>query len=229
MAKAESLLRWHHPQLGLIGPADFIPLAEETGLIIEIGDWVFRQTASYAAGLQRATPLQLSIRLSALQFQSDSHQIEEWLALLAQLDLAGQSLNIEITECLLLNAVTHVTAKLLSFRDAGIQVSLDDFGTGYSALSYLKRYDIDYLKIDPSFIQNLESDSNDLVLSEAIVIMAHKLGLKVIAEGVETEAQRQLLLSIGCDYGQGYLFSRPLPASKFEQLIARTAQGNELW
>lgn len=222
--KAESLLRWHHPQRGLISPADFIPLAEETGLIIEIGDWVFRQTASYAARLQLTTPLQLSINMSALQFQNDSHQIEEWLALLAQLDLGGQSLNIEITESLLLNAGTNVTAKLLSFRDAGIQVSLDDFGTGYSALSYLKRFDIDYLKIDQSFIQNLDSDSNDLVLSEAIVIMAHKLGLKVIAEGVETEAQRQLLLSIGCDYGQGYLFSRPMPASEFEQFIAWNTQ-----
>ncbi|MBC7184904.1 MAG: EAL domain-containing protein, partial [Marinobacter sp.] len=105
------------------------------------------------------------------------------------------------------------------FRDAGIQVAIDDFGVGYSALSYLKRFDIDYLKIDQSFIRNLGTEENDLALSEAIVIMAHKLGLQVIAEGVETETQRRLLLDIGCDCGQGYLFSRPLPADAFETFL----------
>ena len=108
---------------------------------------------------------------------------------------------------------------LLQFRDAGIQVALDDFGTGYSSLSYLKKFDIDYLKIDKSFVDHLSTDDSDVALCEAIIVMAHKLGLKVIAEGIETEAQRQILADAGCDYGQGYLFSRPVPPQEFEKLL----------
>ena len=126
---------------------------------------------------------------------------------------------IEITEGLLLDVDTDVTGKLLEFHDLGIQVAIDDFGTGYSALSYLKKYDIDYLKIDQSFVRNLATDHNDLVLSEAIIVMAHKLGLKVIAEGVETEVQCKLLAAAGCDYAQGYLFSRPVLAEEFTELL----------
>ena len=114
-----------------------------------------------------------------------------------------------------------ITDKLLAFRDAGIQVALDDFGTGYSSLSYLKKFDIDYIKIDQSFVRNWEADSSDLVLCQAIIIMAHKLGLKVVAEGVETEEQRQLLAIAGCDYGQGYLFSKPVSADDFSSLLSR--------
>lgn len=218
--KAESLLRWNHPTRGRIGPDEFIPLAEETGLIVGIGDWVLRQSAAWAAGWsRRGIPLQISVNMSPVQFQSDALVIDDWLAYLRTLELSPQQINVEITEGLLLNAMPAVTNKLLRFRDAGIQVSIDDFGTGYSALSYLKRFDIDFLKIDQSFISHLESDANNLALCEAIVMMAHKLGLKVIAEGVETEAQRQALLGIGCDYGQGYLFSRALPAGEFETYL----------
>ena len=127
-------------------------------------------------------------------------------------DRTGRNLAIEITEGLLLNRDDHTVRKLLQFRDAGIQVAIDDFGTGYSALSYLKKFDIDYLKIDPSFVRNMASDPADLALCEAIVVMAHKLGLKVIAEGVETRRQQELLAQIGCDLGQGYLFAKPMPA-----------------
>ena len=127
---------------------------------------------------------------------------------------------IEITESLLLDVATVVSDKLLALRDAGIQVALDDFGTGYSSLSYLKKYDIDYLKIDQTFIRNLTPGSSDLALCEAIIVMAHKLNLKVIAEGVETEEQRQLMLAAGCDYAQGYLFARPMPAHEFEAWLA---------
>jgi sensor c-di-GMP phosphodiesterase-like protein len=126
---------------------------------------------------------------------------------------------IEITEGLLLKAAVGVTEKLFKFRDAGIQVAIDDFGTGYSSLSYLKKFDIDYLKIDKSFVDNLETDVNDMALSEAIIVMAHKLGLEVIAEGIETEAQRKLLSQAGCNYGQGYLFSKALSAEKFEAFL----------
>jgi len=136
-----------------------------------------------------------------------------------ELGLPGNSLVVEITEGLLLDASEHVSARLLEFRDAGIQVSLDDFGTGYSSLSYLKKFDIDYLKIDKSFVANLSAGSDDLVLCEAIIVMAHKLGIKVIAEGVETAVQRDLLLAAGCDFGQGYFFSQPINAEEFERLL----------
>ncbi|WP_157755397.1 EAL domain-containing protein [Marinobacter salinus] len=223
ITKAEALIRWNHPERGMVSPAEFIPLAEETGLIVEIGDWVFREAAAKAKQWCDLfnTGFQISVNISPVQFQSDALDITEWLAYLKDLGVEEQHLSIEITEGLLLNASTDVTDKLLRFRDAGIQVAIDDFGVGYSALSYLKRFDIDYLKIDQSFIRNLETDQNDLALSEAIVIMAHKLGLKVIAEGVETEEQLRLLLEIGCDNGQGYLFSRPLPAAKFEDFLRK--------
>lgn len=222
ISRAEALIRWNHPERGMISPADFIPLAEETGLIVGIGDWVFREAATKAKRWCELfdTALQISVNMSPVQFQSDVLNITDWLAYLQTIELEEKYLSIEITEGLLLNASDDVKDKLLRFRDAGIQVAIDDFGVGYSALSYLKRFDIDYLKIDQSFIQNLDTDQNDLVLSEAIVMMAHRLGLTVIAEGVETEAQRRLLLKIGCDFGQGYLFSKPLPASEFEGFLA---------
>jgi EAL domain-containing protein (putative c-di-GMP-specific phosphodiesterase class I) len=138
---------------------------------------------------------------------------------LQELGLPGQSIAIEITEGLLLNENSDVTGKLLEFRDAGMQISIDDFGTGYSSLSYLKKFNIDYLKIDRSFVHDLATNPNDMALSEAIIVMAHKLGLKVIAEGVETEAQRVLLAQAGCDYAQGYLFSKPVSAEEFETLF----------
>ncbi len=218
ICKAEALIRWHHPERGMISPAEFIPLAEESGLIVSIGDWVFREAAATAKRWCELFnhELQISLNMSPLQFQSNQLNIEHWLAYLQTIKLDARFLSIEITEGLLLNANDDVKNKLLQFRDAGIEVAIDDFGVGYSALSYLRHLDIDQLKIDRSFIQNLDTAQSDLVLTEAIVIMAQKLGLKVIAEGIETEAQRQLLLDIGCDYGQGYLFSRPLPAAAFE-------------
>jgi EAL domain-containing protein (putative c-di-GMP-specific phosphodiesterase class I) len=133
--------------------------------------------------------------------------------------LLGDCIAVEITEGLLLDASSIVSEKLLAFRDAGIQVSIDDFGTGYSSLSYLKKFDIDYLKIDQMIVANLSANSTEMALCEAMILMAHKLGLKVIAEGIETQEQRDLLLHAGCDYGQGYLFSKPMPAKDFEKLF----------
>ena len=219
--KAEALLRWQHPGRGLISPMDFILLAEETGLINEIGDWVFKESVHCA---KRWSDLferdfQISVNVSPVQFLSGDSFFDAWDAYLRDIDLAGHNMVIEITESLLLKAATGVTDRLIRFRDAGIQVAIDDFGTGYSSLSYLKKFDIDYLKIDKSFVDNLETDINDMVLSEAIIVMAHKLGLKVIAEGVENESQRKILADAGCDYAQGYLFSVPLPEEKFEALL----------
>jgi diguanylate cyclase (GGDEF)-like protein/PAS domain S-box-containing protein len=220
--KAEALLRWQHPERGLISPVEFIPIAEQTGMILEIGDWVFRQAAQQVRHW-RATHdprFQISVNASPVQFHSeDGHGVRTWVSHLRHLGLPGSGICFEITEGLLLDTMPIVKTRLLEFRDAGIQVSLDDFGTGYSSLSYLKKFDIDYIKIDRSFVSNLESDPDDRILCEAIIVMAHKLGLKVIAEGVETEGQRRLLAEAGCDYVQGFLLAMPAPADEVKLQI----------
>lgn len=216
--KAEALIRWHHPERGLVSPAEFIPIAEDTGLIIEIGNWVFEQAAKQSAFWRDTfgVEIQISINKSPVQFRDEGDSFEKWIVQLKELNLSSNGICVEITEGLLLDASMGVSEKLLAYRDAGIQVSLDDFGTGYSSLAYLKKFDIDYLKIDQSFTRNLETDSNDVTLCEAIIVMAHKLGMKVIAEGVETIEQQQILSEAGCDYGQGYLFSKPITSAEFE-------------
>jgi diguanylate cyclase (GGDEF)-like protein/PAS domain S-box-containing protein len=219
--KAEALIRWNHPQRGLVSPLEFIPLAESSGLIVEIGEWVFREAARWVQQWRREyhPDFQISVNQSPLEFQREGASYDGWLQHLQSLALPGQSLVVEITEGLLLDASNAVSNRLLQLRDAGIQVALDDFGTGYSSLSYLKKFDIDYLKIDRSFTRNLAPDSSDMALSEAIIVMAHKLDLKVIAEGVETPEQRDLLAAAGCDYGQGYLFAKPMPATQFDAFL----------
>jgi diguanylate cyclase (GGDEF)-like protein/PAS domain S-box-containing protein len=222
IAKAEALLRWHHHEHGFISPLEFIPLAEETGLIDKIGDWVFRQSTEKAKlwSDQYSNQFQISVNLSPMQFKLDNHLlITEWDNYLQEIELPGQNVVVEITEGLLLNAESGVIDKLHWLRDAGIQVAIDDFGTGYSSLSYLKIFDIDYLKIDKSFVNNLENNANDITLVDAIILMAHTLGLKVIAEGVETVEQKKILTDAGCDFAQGYLFSKPVPADAFEDIL----------
>ncbi|WP_311196840.1 EAL domain-containing protein [Rugamonas apoptosis] len=223
--KAEALIRWNHPQRGMVSPLEFIPLAEASGLIIEIGSWVLRESVQWVRRWrsEHHPEFQVSVNQSPLEFQREDGSYQAWLGELQALDLPGQSVVVEITEGLLLDANSAVSNKLLQLRDAGIQVALDDFGTGYSSLSYLKKFDIDYLKIDRSFTRNLAPESSDMALSDAIIVMAHKLGLRVIAEGVETAEQRELLLAAGCDYGQGYLFARPMPADQFDALLKAQA------
>lgn len=217
--KAEALIRWKHPERGIISPAEFIPIAEETHLIKDIGNWVFQQASLQVACWQMAygSDFQVSINQSPVQFHGESSK--HWVSHLQGMGLAGHSIVVEITEGLLLDASEPVSQQLLVYRDAGIQVAIDDFGTGYSSLSYLKKFDIDYLKIDQSFVRNLTPDSSDLVLCEAIITMAHRLGMNVIAEGVETQQQCDLLKQAGCDYAQGYLFSRPLSADIFTDFM----------
>ncbi len=221
IAKAEALLRWKHPKWGLVSPMEFIRLAEETGMIVEIGDWAFREAARWASRWVGLSPdgFRIGVNVSAAQFHSNDGKIETWFDYLQELGHSGHNVTIEITESLLLNADSEITDKLTRLRSAGIQVAIDDFGTGYSALSYLKKFDIDYLKIDQSFVRELATDPSDMALSEAIIVMAHKLGIKVIAEGVETEEQHNILAEAGCDYAQGYLYSYPLPASEFENCL----------
>jgi diguanylate cyclase (GGDEF)-like protein/PAS domain S-box-containing protein len=221
--KAEALIRWEHPKRGLVSPAMFIPIAESSGLIVDIGEWVFQQAANQVRKW-RATlhpDFQISVNRSPVQFHHDDSGQASWGLQLQAMGLPGDSLVVEITEGLLLDTSDVVADQLLGMSDAGIQVSLDDFGTGYSSLAYLQKFDIDYIKIDQSFVRHLIADSTDHALCKAIIVMAHELGIKVIAEGVETELQRDLLRSAGCDYAQGYFFARPVPASEFEAMHQR--------
>lgn len=219
--KAEALIRWQHPSLGLVSPAEFIPVAEHTGLIHEIGEFAFLQSAQQVKLWQETydSNFQISVNVSPIQFNDKSGKYRSWKQQLAGLGLAGKSVIVEITEGLLLEASKNIQEKLLELRDADIQVALDDFGTGYSSLSYLIKFDIDYIKIDQSFVQNLTPGSESLALCEAMVVMAHKLHMLVVAEGVETIEQKDLLDKIGCDFAQGYLFSKPLTSSEFDRLL----------
>ncbi|MEO6625543.1 MAG: EAL domain-containing protein [Burkholderiaceae bacterium] len=226
--KAEALIRWQHPTRGTIDPSEFIPVAESSGLIVEIGEWVFHQAAAQA-GRWRAMhhpTFQVSVNKSPVQFHNDAGRQHTWVNHLKELGLGGDSVVVEITEGLLLDTSASVTEQLLQLRDAGIQVSLDDFGTGYSSLTYLQRFDIDFIKIDQSFVRHLIPECTELALCKAIIVMAHELGMQVIAEGVETASQRDLLAAAGCDFGQGYLFSRALPADEFDAFMQdRPASG----
>lgn len=218
--KAEALLRWQHPLRGTVSPAEFVPLAEEAGLIHEIGNWVFQTACEQVAEWRQSlnADFQICINKSPKQFMEPQH-IYDWVGWLKQLDLPSRAVMLEITEGLLLEGDAKAKEHLLIFRDAGIPVAIDDFGTGYSSLAYLNKFDIDFLKIDQTFINQLTPGSSDFVLCEAIIAMAHKLGLKVVAEGVETKAQLGLLVSVGCDFAQGYLFAKPMPAEQFEQMM----------
>jgi diguanylate cyclase (GGDEF)-like protein/PAS domain S-box-containing protein len=217
----EALLRWQHPDFGLVAPAEFIPLLEETGLIVPVGDWVFRTAceqlcAWHAAGWPR---LRMAVNLSPRQFQVAG------LAIMVERDLAAVGcdpdlIELEITENILLRHAADTLATLDALRALGVRLSIDDFGTGYSSLSYLRRYAIDTLKIDRSFVHDVPDDADGSAITSAIVSLAQNLKLDVIAEGVETEAQRDFLRERGCHVMQGYLFSRPLPAEEIPRLLA---------
>ncbi|HWU35649.1 MAG TPA: EAL domain-containing protein [Methylovorus sp.] len=218
--KAEALVRWKHPERGYVSPAEFIPLAESTGLINAIGDWVFKEAAVFAKALRAsyAPDFQISVNKSPIQFLTVGKL--DWSAFLTNLDLPGKAISVEITEGLLLQQSQDVHARIKKIRDSGMSISLDDFGTGYSSLSYLSSYEIDYLKIDRSFIINLTTSKKNQALCKAIITMAHELGYQVIAEGIETEQQLHLLADMGCDMGQGYFISRPLPQQDFVAWLA---------
>jgi diguanylate cyclase (GGDEF)-like protein/PAS domain S-box-containing protein len=222
ICKAEALLRWSHPERGMVGPAEFVSLAEDTGLIVPIGEWVFRQAAAQVKKWRDAYDgaFEISINKSPVQVRHNVGSQAAWPEHLQALGLPGSAVTVEITEGLLMNAESPVNEKLQAFHDAGIRIAIDDFGTGYSSLAYLRDFDVDYLKIDRSFIRDLEANRNHQTLCEAIIVMAHKLGMRVVAEGVESAVQRDLLLGFGCDFAQGYLFGRPVPPEEFERLLA---------
>ncbi|MFY0543967.1 bifunctional diguanylate cyclase/phosphodiesterase [Brevibacillus sp. H7] len=215
----EALLRWMHPELGVISPEEFIPLAEETGLITSIGEWVLRTACRQNKSWQLAgfPPVSVAVNLSSIQFEQD-----DLVAIIEQVlrdtGMDPHFLELEITESIAIQNIDHVVEKLLTLRKMGIHISIDDFGTGYSSLSYLKRFPIDSLKIDKAFVRDITEDAN---IPTAIIAMAHRLSLSVTAEGVETNEQLELLRKLRCNFLQGYLFSEPLPAHEFEQLLAK--------
>lgn len=219
--KAEALLRWLHPELGYISPDIFIPIAEDNGTIHEIGNWVFGEAVKQTGRIKTifGKDFQIAVNKSPVQFKGSKQVNRNWIALLDKVNLTAHNIVIEITEGLLMDIVGDMPEKLSEFRNIGFQIAIDDFGTGYSSLSYVKNFNVDYIKIDRSFIRNLSLNSTEFALCEAIIVMAHRLNIKVIAEGVETLHQRDLLTQIGCDYAQGYLFSKPVDAATFEQLL----------
>jgi len=216
----EALLRWNHPQKGMIPPGDFIPLAEETGLIERIGEWVLKTACMQNKKWQDAgyPPVQLSVNMSARQFRR-KNLAENIATILEKTGLGPEFLNIEITESIIMQDVDATIDKLRQLNEMGVSLSIDDFGTGYSSLNYLKLFKIDNLKIDRSFVFNITSHSCDAAIANTIIQLAHSLNLKVVAEGVETEEQLEVLKQHGCDLVQGFLFSRPLAAEDFVLLF----------
>lgn len=214
---AEALVRWDHPQRGRVSPADFIPAAEESGLIVPLGSWVLetacRQLAAWAAE-PTLSSLVVAVNVSARQFGHPDFVAQVKTAI-AGSGVNPQRLKLELTESLLVDNVEATIAKMTALKALGVSFALDDFGTGYSSLSYLKRLPLDQLKIDQSFVRDVLCDSNDAAIARTIVALGQSLGLSVIAEGVETEAQREFLAHHGCPLYQGYLFSRPVPAAEF--------------
>lgn len=219
----EALLRWMQPAMGMISPVKFIPLAEETGLIVPIGAWVLRAACAQnrAWQLQGLPPLRVAVNLSARQFADDDlHAII--VSILAETELAPEFLELEITESVTMDNPEHAAALLHRLKALGISLAIDDFGTGYSSLSYLKKFPIDNVKIDRSFIMNIPDDEDDIAITKAVIAMAHSLRLKVIAEGVESERHATFLREQGCDEAQGYLFGKPMPADEFTQMMLQS-------
>ena len=217
---AEALVRWLHPEKGLISPAEFIPAAEATGFIVQLGEWVLQTACRQMQVWEKAgfLGLRVAVNLSPRQFhQPDlSSRVAQ---ILAETGLEPSSLELELTESLMVEDAESAIATLQQLKNLGVSISIDDFGTGYSSLSYLAQYPFDTLKIDRCFITNITDGCTNAAIVKAIIEMAHSLCLKVIAEGVETEAEKDFLWRYKCDTMQGYLFSPPLPAADFEQLL----------
>jgi len=223
---AETLIRWEHPALGLVSPDAFIPMAEETGLIVPLGRWVLRtaceQLALWSTQPQMAA-ITLSINVSACEF-GHAEFVDGVLSVLEETGADPSRLKLELTESLLVYDIEDLGVKMETLKAAGVGFSLDDFGTGYSSLSRLKRLPLDQLKIDRNFIRNLLVDSKDVAVTRMVIALGESMGLNVIAEGVDSEEQRNALEQMGCFSYQGYLFSRPVPLLEFEGMIGRTPE-----
>lgn len=219
VCKAEALIRWNHPLRGIVSPFEFISVAEETGLIADIGEWVARTAARDLAEILKmgGASFKISFNVSPLQFKGNGQWILDWFDYLSELTLEPDAIIVEITENVLMESEGAVRTNLMKLNDHGISIAIDDFGVGYSSLSYLQKMDVDILKIDKSFVDDLVTDNSSRDLCQAIIIMARHLGINVVAEGIETEQQKKILSNFGCDFGQGYLFAKPLPLNKFKE------------
>ena len=215
MVGAEALLRWDHPTRGLLGPDVFIEVAEQSGLITSIGEWVLIQACQQAA----AWPgLRVSVNLSAVQFHRGDLE-QSVINALRVSGLKPELLELELTESMLLEDSERFMQRLQNLKGLGVQLAIDDFGTGYSNLAYLQRFQVDKLKIDKSFVTDLSDNEHNLAIVTAIIQMARSLRLQTTAEGIETSGAKAALANLGCEFGQGYLFSRPMPASAFNDYM----------
>ena len=213
----EALIRWNHPTLGPISPASFIPLAEERSMMLEVGEWVLRAACRQLAAWKaqgRALPGRLAINVSAQQLDAPDALARARRTMEAH-GIGADEIEMELTESALMRNIDHALTVMRELRDAGIAMAIDDFGTGYSSLAYLKRFPVDRLKIDMSFVRDMLSDQNDYAIVGSIVGMARPLRLATVAEGVEHAGQGEALRELGCTHAQGYLFGRPVPASEF--------------
>jgi EAL domain-containing protein (putative c-di-GMP-specific phosphodiesterase class I) len=217
---AEALIRWQHPQRGMVPPAQFIPLAEEIGMILPIGDWVIEQACTQLKKWEMdplMRKLRLSVNVSPRQL-SQPYFVEQVKEAIEKTGIRASQLKLELTESFILHDVEEAIEKMQELRGIGIRFALDDFGTGYSSLAYLTRLPLEQLKIDQSFVRDIPQDKNSSVMVRTIINIANNLGLEVIAEGVETDEQLAFLRQYGCNKFQGYLFGKPIPLSAFEQL-----------
>jgi EAL domain-containing protein (putative c-di-GMP-specific phosphodiesterase class I) len=222
IAGVEALIRWNHPRRGVLYPSQFIPLAEETGLIAALGEWVIcegcRQATEWDARLRTAAPLVLTVNVSGQQLQHPAI-VDAVRRALAQSGLRPERLVLEITESVLMQRTETMLERLTQLKKVGVRLAIDDFGTGYSSLSYLQRFPIDILKIAKSFVDDIGKDRGQPALARAIIALAENLGLETIAEGIELREQWQALRALGCDFGQGYFFARPATAVGMEVKI----------
>lgn len=227
----EALIRWRKPGYGLLSPSAFIPDAEANGGIVELGAWALREACRYAGTLpvRQGAPLGIAVNVSAVQLgRPDFEQTVQ--RALSDAGLAPERLELELTESVLLDATPSVTASISRMRNLGVSIAIDDFGTGYASLAYLSRFKVDRVKIDQSFVRSLTPGSERAVVCESIVTMAHRMGLGVVAEGIETPEQLAFLIGVGCDAGQGYLFARPMPFQALGDFLARGGPlGNRDW
>ena len=217
---AEALIRWNTPALGMVAPDRFIPLAEETGLIAPIGEWVLRTACAQNKAWQDAglPPMRVAVNLSPRQL--DRNLPEMVRQVLVETGLSASWLELEITENVVMKDAGKTVATLNALKRLGVQISVDDFGTGYSSLSYLRRFPVDALKIDKSFVRDIARDSDSAAIVKAVISLGHILNLRVIAEGVEDQEQYNYLLHNGCDHVQGYLLGKPVPAEEFGRRLA---------
>jgi EAL domain-containing protein (putative c-di-GMP-specific phosphodiesterase class I) len=216
----EALLRWMHPELGMVSPGQFIPLAEETGLIVPIGRWVMKEACAQNMAWQRRglRPVTMAVNLSPRQF-ADTHLLHDIDEALLASGMSPVLLQLEVTESMVMRNVSRAIKVLDAIQSRGIRLAIDDFGTGYSSMSLMKQFPIDTIKIDRSFVRDLSTDSEDQAIAQAIISMGKALGMTVIAEGVETLEQETFLRNHACDEMQGFLFSKPLPAKQMADLL----------